>query len=90
MLKEFDKELPTRIKDEIARMVKNNELKHYPEILDHKRAILHVTHIKREMMPDEPNQSELDFSLEMIDALIRQGRDDATRALKRQGRENGS
>jgi NTE family protein len=87
MLKEFDKELPTRIKDEIARMVKNNELKHYPEILDHKRAILHITHINREMMPGEPNQSELDFSLEMIKAFIAQGHRDARDKLEEQRRK---
>jgi hypothetical protein len=99
MLKELDNELPTRIKDEIARRVENKELsrsacphmlEHYQEILDHKRAILHITHIKRSRMPDEPNQSELDFSLEWIKALIAQGHHDARRALERQRTENGS
>jgi NTE family protein len=100
MLKDLDKELPTRIKDEIARRVENKErsrsacphmLEHYQEILDHKRAILDITHIKRSRMPDEPNQSELDFSLEWIKALIAQGHDDTRHELERRQRgENGS
>jgi NTE family protein len=99
ILQGLDNDLPTRIKDEIARRVKNNELsrsacpkmlEHYQEILNHKRTIVHIRHIKRARMPDEPNQSELDFSLEWIKALIAQGHDDATRALERQRRENGS
>ena len=99
ILRSLDNDLLTRIKVEIKNRVENNDLlrsscpdmeEHYQEILDHKRAILHVTNIKRKRMPDEPDLSELDFSLEMVDALIRQGHDDATRALKQQGRENGS
>jgi NTE family protein len=100
MLKALDKELPTRIKDEIARRLENKELsrsacphmlEHYQEILDHKRAILDITHIKRSRMPDEPNQSELDFSLEWIKALIAQGHDDTRHKLEwRQRGENGS
>ena len=82
MLQRLDRELPARIKDEIARMVDNKKLTHYQEILDHKRSILNITHIKRSRMWDEPNQSELDFSLEWIKALIAQGHGDARRALE--------
>jgi predicted acylesterase/phospholipase RssA len=91
ILQKLDNELPTRIKDEIARRVENKELsrsacprmlEHYQEILDHKRAILDITHIKRSRMRDELNPSELDFSLEWIQALIAQGHDDARRALE--------
>jgi hypothetical protein len=65
----------------------HQRLKRYQEILGHKRAILHITCIERERMPGEPDLSELDFSLEMINDLIRQGRDNARDKLEEQGRE---